>query len=474
MSSDHEIQVGNTTSPNSYPPTGATNSIQNHPSSTNNNLIIGLEEAIDQTGSYIYIKDIAGRYVYVNNKVRKFFNESLDGIVGKDDSHFFNSHYANNLRKDDLRVLANGETIEKEETLGLKLTDAKQIFWVIKKPIKNNDGQVIGLCGVSTDITERKRAEELFRSTSEELKESQSIAGLGTYVLYMGTGVWKSSPVLDRLFGIDESYQRTIKGWESIIYIDDRTMMHDYLLSEVIGNRVKFDKEYRIVRVNDNAIRWMHGLGKLDFDENGMPVKMQGTIQDISERKLADEALRKSEELYRKTFQTSLDAISITRMTDGAYINVNESFLKTMGFERHEVVGHSSLDLNIWVDNSDRNRLMEMLQRNSVCQNIESRFRCKSGKVIWGLMSASQILVDNDPCLLALTRDISERKQAEESLRITASVFGISQEAVIITDTDNNIIDVNPAFTRITGYSREDVIGKNPKLLGSGKQDKEF
>jgi diguanylate cyclase (GGDEF)-like protein/PAS domain S-box-containing protein len=474
MSSDHEIQVGNTTSPNSYPPTGATNSIQNHPSSTNNNLIIGLEEAIDQTGSYIYIKDIAGRYVYANNKVRKFFNESLDGIVGKDDSHFFNSHYANNLRKDDLRVLANGETIEKEETLGLKLTDAKQIFWVIKKPIKNNDGQVIGLCGVSTDITERKRAEELFRSTSEELKESQSIAGLGTYVLYMGTGVWKSSPVLDRLFGIDESYQRTIKGWESIIYIDDRTMMHDYLLSEVIGNRVKFDKEYRIVRVNDNAIRWMHGLGKLDFDENGMPVKMQGTIQDISERKLADEALRKSEELYRKTFQTSLDAISITRMTDGAYINVNESFLKTMGFERHEVVGHSSLDLNIWVDNSDRNRLMEMLQRNSVCQNIESRFRCKSGKVIWGLMSASQILVDNDPCLLALTRDISERKQAEESLRITASVFGISQEAVIITDTDNNIIDVNPAFTRITGYSREDVIGKNPKLLGSGKHDKEF
>ena len=75
---------------------------------------------------------------------------------------------------------------------------------------------------------------------------------------------------------------------------------------------------------------------------------------------------------------------------------------------------------------------------------------------------------------LAIGRDITERKLAEENLRITASVFGNSQEAILLTDANNNITDVNPAFTCITGYSREEVLGRNPRLLNSGRQDKTF
>lgn len=317
--------------------------------SITHDFILGLQTAIDQTGSFIFMKDMAGRYTYVNYKVQELFNATFDEVIGKDDSQFFDLKMANDIFLNDRRVLDFGVTIEQEEASVSKTTSDKRIYWTVKKPIKNIDGQIIGMCGVSTDITELKRTEELLREGSEELKESQSIAGLGTYIFDVGAGVWKSSLLLDQIFGIDESYQRNVNGWESIIHIDDREMMHDYLLSEVIGNQKKFDKDYRIVRINDNAVRWLHGLGKLDFDMHGHPIRMHGTIQDITDRKIA-----------------------------------------------------------------------------------------------------------------------------EENLRVTASVFSISQEAIFITDAKNNIIDVNPAFTRITGYSHKDVLGQNPNLLSSGKHDKKF
>ena len=241
----------------------AIQSMINFSTPTSSDVILGLLTAIDQTGSYIFTKDTAGRYTYVNLKVQDLFSASFDEIIGKDDSHFFDLEIANDIRLNDRRVLDFDVTIEQEETTVIKSTGEKRIYWTVKKPIKNKAGQIIGMCGVSSDITELKSTEEQLRKSSEELKESQSIAGLGTYVLDVISGVWSSSPVLNQIFGIDENYQRTVSGWESIIYIDDRAMMHDYFLSEVIGNHKKFDKEYRVVRMNDGAVRWLHDLENL-------------------------------------------------------------------------------------------------------------------------------------------------------------------------------------------------------------------
>ena len=126
--------------------------------------------------------------------------------------------------------------------------------------------------------------------------------------------------------------------------------------------------------------------------------------------------LRMSEVKYRKTFESSLDSININRLSDGLYVDVNQAFLNVTGYERAEVIGHSSLHLGIWADPLERQHLIEILRRDSKCQNLEAQFKRKNGAVIWGLMSAAVIVLDDEPCIISITRDISDRKETEEKL----------------------------------------------------------
>lgn len=138
---------------------------------------------------------------------------------------------------------------------------------------------------VRVEIAERKRTEEALRESEHSLKEAQSIASLGNYVLDIHAGSWSSSDALDQVLGIDQAYDRSVEGWKALIHPDDRAIMARYFGDEVVGRGVGFDREYRIVRHDDHAERWVHGLGKLEFDGQGHPVKMHGTIQDITERR---------------------------------------------------------------------------------------------------------------------------------------------------------------------------------------------
>jgi PAS domain S-box-containing protein len=144
---------------------------------------------------------------------------------------------------------------------------------------------------VFDNITERKRAEEALRESELSLRESQTIAGLGTYALDISSGLWKSSKILDEIFGIDEQYVRSVEGWISLVHPRWREEMAGYFANDVLGKHERFDKEYKIIRNDDKQERWVHGLGELELDAQNRPVRMIGTIRDITDRIQAEEEI---------------------------------------------------------------------------------------------------------------------------------------------------------------------------------------
>jgi PAS domain S-box-containing protein len=163
------------------------------------------------------------------------------------------------------------------------------------------------------DVTERKRESE------QLLRESQRVARLGSYVFHLASGTWTSSAKLDEIFGIDASYPKDFASWVALIHPDFRTEMREYVLTSVLAERRRFDREYRIVRPSDGSERWVSGLGDLILDDAGNVVRMLGTIQDITERKVREETvmrlnralvdLARDKELYRVDLDSALAVI---------------------------------------------------------------------------------------------------------------------------------------------------------------------
>ncbi|HMK37831.1 MAG TPA: PAS domain S-box protein, partial [Bacteroidota bacterium] len=187
-------------------------------------------------------------------------------------------------------------------------------------------------------------------------------------------------------------------------------------------------------------------------------------------------ALRESEEKYSKAFHVSPDAVNLNRVSDGVYFAVNEGFTRTTGYTPEDVLGRSSMshDLSIWVDDADRLRLVEGIRSFGEVIGLEAQFRCKDGRIITGLMSARVLTIDGEECILSITRDITDRKNAERALMAShvalKSLVDALPVAVIALDTDNLVRVWSPAAEKMFGWSAQETIGKPYPLVPAGKE----
>ncbi len=291
----------------------------------------------------------------------------------------------------------------------------------------------------------RKAAEAALQESERFLQAAQEAGGVGTYIWMIQGDVWKGSPFLDRIFGVDETYPRDLRGWVGLVLPEARSGMEAYVAG-IIERRERFDYEYPICRPSDGAIRWLHGRGELQWDEAGRPLALTGVIQDITERKQAERALRASEEKFSQAFHASPDSVNINRLSDGTYLAVNEGFTQITGYTEEDVLGRSSLpgDLGIWVRMEDRARLQAGLRREGRVVGLEAPFRRKDGTLLTGLMSASLIEIDGEPALLSVTRDITElRSQAQQLERLTQMYAALSQvnQAIVWSSDRQALLD---------------------------------
>ncbi len=291
------------------------------------------------------------------------------------------------------------------------------------------------------EILDREQAEVALHENENLLLESQNIANIGGYVLDFTTGLWKSSAVLDTLFGIDDSFSRTVKGWTELIHPDQRQQMTDYFTNEVVGRRIRFDKEYRIVRKSDQAERWVLGLGALEFDAQNNLLRMHGTIQDITERKLAESALAASEAELRALFASMNDAVLVIDR-EGIYRKIAPTNPDLLYMPADELIGKSLWDI---FTSDNAKAFMDAIQRVLITRktiHIEYQIEI-SNKVVWFESSVSPIDEDNT---LWVARDITERKQADEVQAAHYKIANAAQSAASLNDLFTSIHRILETF----------------------------
>ena len=327
---------------------------------------------------------------------------------------------------------------------------------------------------VFLDVTERKAATVALEKTASRLEESHRIAALGSYELDIASGIWSSSELLDVIFGIGPDYERSVAGWADLIHPDDRVRIVDHFRNEVIAQKYPFDKEYRIVRPGSRVERWVHGLGKLEYDAQGQPVKLIGTIQDTTKSKRAMELMVASEIRYRRLFETAKDGILILDAETGKVVEVNPFLTMLLGYSHAEFIGKKFWELGFLKDVIASEANFVALQAKEYIRFEGLALETSKGRRIDVEFISNVYLVSGRKVIQCNIRDISERKRAEElHLRLSTAVEQAA-ETIVITDTEGIILYANPAFERSTGYPRAEAMGQNHRLLKSGKQDGVF
>ena len=202
-------------------------------------------------------------------------------------------------------------------------------------------------------------------------------------------------------------------------------------------------------------------LGPIEYGETKVILAI---VRDITDRKMAEKALEESEERFRTAFQTSPDAVSINRLSDGLYVDVNDGFTELSGFTREEVIGNSSLAINIWNDPTDRDRLVAGLRALGHVNNLEAQFCRKDGGVRTGLLSARIMDLNGEPHILSVTRDVHDWEKTQLELREKTSLLNSLIEAlpdvIYFKDAERRHVIVNKAYERFFGVKRQEVLGK--------------
>jgi diguanylate cyclase (GGDEF)-like protein/PAS domain S-box-containing protein len=438
-------------------------------------LVNSFKSIIEHSTDYIYVKNRNHVILAASQALPKLieFNGGRTELVGTTDYDNHPESTADIYYALEEKAFAEGRRTNLIHQVLLR-DGTKRWIDNRKYPINGPDGEIIGIFGVAPDITEYIEVQNRLRGSEEQLRQAEKIAGLGSYILNIPKMQWTVSPELMTLVG---SRQELVAGFDEMwryIHPDDRAWVAKRFDGYFRGQGTPFDLEYRLVRGTDGETRWIHTRGRLEFDADGQPVSLKGTIQDITEQKQAQDALKESRDLLQLFVDRAPAALAMFDR-EMRYLSVSRRWLEDYELVGIEVVGRSHYE--VFPDIPERWKAVHRRgMAGETLKSDEDRFDRADGTVQWIRWEVVPWRKGDGSIggIVICSEDITPQKESENRLRLAASVFTGAREGITITDDKGAILDVNAAFTRITGYSREEALGRNPSILKSGLQSREF
>jgi PAS domain S-box-containing protein len=323
-------------------------------------------------------------------------------------------------------------------------------------------GQPVKIIGLGQDITERKQAEERLYRSEANLATAQQMARLGSWEWELTPHEdWRKNRVhwsdeVFRIFGYaPDAVEASFEIFKQALHPEDCARIED-ITGQALLNRSGYKLEHRVL-LPDGTERIVHEQAELIFDVDGKPLRVVGTVQDITERKQAEEALQRNETKFRTIFETALDAILLAN-DDGNYVDANPAACALLGYEHGQLMGRTIADLvspatrdavrAAWKDflrDGQQSGEFEFQQPDGTHRQAEFR-------AVAGLQSGVH---------MAMLRDITERKLAEATLVESEARFrtAISEAPVpiMIHREDGKVLQISKGWTKYSGYELEDV-----------------
>ena len=314
-----------------------------------------------------------------------------------------------------------------------------------------------------------RRAQKKIIRNHKRFQEAQHIAKMGSWEwdLIADKITWSLEQF--RLFGEDrKTYDLTYEGYLSHLSPQEQERTKE-LVNNALAGKSDYAIEHEILRKDGTKIL-VFEKGTVLFDENKKPVGMFGTTQDITERKKAEQELLQTRQKFQTIFDKSADGIYQSTV-EGKFLMANPAMAKIFGYSSPGELIKSITDIGsqIYADTAYRNRMSELLAQHDHVENFEAPLVTKQGNVIW--VSESTRAVRNGTGAIkyfeGTIRDISKRKKAEKE--VADLMFALNESSIVdISDGEGNIQFVNENFTRISGYSVDEIKGKNHRILKSG------
>ena len=371
-------------------------------------------------------------------------------------------------------AIADGRPFEVEYRIRTA-NDEQRWVWERGRAVGTNGENAVLIEGFIIDITGRKQTEHALRESEQRFRSFVENAGDIVFAMNPRGIITYISPNFERLLGLSP------EGWiglsfEKMVHPEDIDPCQNFLQRTLRDEKEASSVEYRLRRA-DGSWRWHTSTGSRLIDEHGKVSGFVGISRDMTEQREADEALRESEQKFRAIFENA--PLGMFRSTpEGRFIEVNDALAEMLGFESPEQVlcEIDNIADQIYADTEKRARIVTEQLTESARPPVLNRYRRRDGSEFVARLYLKTIR-DEKGCPLYLegiVEDLTELRRAEFERERLLSAIEQSGEVIVVTDPDGIIQYANPAFERITGYTLQEAIGRNPRFLKSGEQDDEF